>query len=153
MAAQGDDPRYAALTKLARCRLSYARTTTGGTSTKRMSWKFTDQDKGGELGGTEPGDARYATIPLNFGSAREVALCLYTADIQKDLDCSWENLWWVGRMVGPVDGSMDALGPHRNTASYSSMSSKTTLLLLSHAFRTLRIPSCMSILAAFVCAC
>ena len=95
MVEQGSDRRYVALTKLARCRLSYARTTTGSTSSKRMSWKFTNQAKGRETPGTEPDDARYASIPLNFGSNREVSICLYTFDIQKDLDCSWENLWWV----------------------------------------------------------
>lgn len=97
MAAKGTDPRFNALAKLQRCRLSYARTTTR--SLRRMAWKFTNQDGDAVAAGNEPNDARYATIPLNFAKSREVTMCLYTADTATDVDCSWENIWWVAGYV------------------------------------------------------
>jgi hypothetical protein len=72
MTAQGANPRYAALSKLTRCKLGY-----GSPSTTRapvsLKWQLTNQDGSG-ADGADAADARYATIPLNFGQNREVTM-------------------------------------------------------------------------------
>lgn len=135
MLEQGTDPRYNALTKLARCRLSYARTTR--TTMRRMSWKFTNQNKGttNDLAGAEADDARYATIPLNFGANREATICLYTADIQKDLDCSWETLCGLKPGTPNSIGTYNPNAPQEKSADALNPALGCEVRLVGHARR------------------